>query len=225
MLKTTKLSVAVVAWLLASASVSVILGSAMLAAVSVFMLMIAMHYREVLDHRSTQEELATTSKELEGRNRRDSLTGLYRKGILDERLAEVFSEKDFTASLIMIDIDHFKQVNDTYGHEIGNEVLKSVAIAMQSTLRKGDTLVRYGGEEFVVLVEGAPPIRTLEIANRLRETLEGLSFREIPQLCVTASFGVCSIDGHKHKTSTEAIRCADANMYKAKKAGRNKVVS
>lgn len=125
-------------------------------------------------------------------------------------------------SVILFDLDHFKQINDTFGHEIGDAVLRGVAALSREVLRsnKGDTIGRWGGEEFLVVLPGVMLEQALEVAERLRYSLASHGFGSVGQ--VTASFGVACSD--ESGATLELIRHADEAMYRAKQAGRNRVV-
>jgi diguanylate cyclase (GGDEF)-like protein len=131
---------------------------------------------------------------------------------------------DKAVSLIMLDIDHFKQVNDTFGHPAGDAVLSQIAAAVRHVIRKGDYLVRYGGEEFIVVLPETRMRRAMGLAGRLRRILETLDI-QLPDgniIQKTASFGVASL-----KPGWDARRLlneADTMLYQAKELGRNKVM-
>jgi diguanylate cyclase (GGDEF)-like protein len=157
----------------------------------------------------------------------DPLTGCYNRREFD-RLIEhhiaAAKRHEKAVSLIMLDIDHFKQVNDTFGHPAGDAVLTQIAAAIRNVIRKGDYLVRYGGEEFVVVLPDTRMRRAMGLANRLRRILETLDIR-LPDgriIQKTASFGVASLkpggDGQGLLTD------ADIMLYQAKALGRNVVM-
>ncbi len=125
-------------------------------------------------------------------------------------------------TLIIVDIDHFKQCNDTYGHDAGDEVLVAVAQAMQSVLRQADKLGRSGGEEFLLVLPETNSHSGVEVAERLRDAVEQLSFAHYPTLRVTVSVGVTQAG--RHEEIKEVISRADAALYQAKTTGRNRVV-
>lgn len=126
-------------------------------------------------------------------------------------------------SLLFIDIDKFKSINDTYGHEVGDEVLQSVAHAIEANLRAEDTLARWGGEEFVICLLGATEENAKHKADELREKVSQLKFEKPSDLQVTISVGVASSEeGVELNTLVER---GDIAMYEAKKTGRNKVVT
>jgi diguanylate cyclase (GGDEF)-like protein len=138
---------------------------------------------------------------------------------LDEALArsERYGEP---FSVMLVDVDHFKQVNDVYGHEAGDEVLRSVANTMAGALRETDRVGRWGGEEFVVIVSRTGGEDAANLAERLRGLVENLEVPGIPRP-VTASFGVaCWQPGDRRKA---VVARADEAMYRAKEKGRNRV--
>jgi diguanylate cyclase (GGDEF)-like protein len=124
-------------------------------------------------------------------------------------------------SLIMFDIDHFKRVNDVFGHLAGDEVLVRVAHAAASAIRQSDVVARWGGEEFMVLVPETSITQASQMAEKLRELIAGIAFVEYGQ--VTCSFGVAEL--RPDETVTELTTRTDGAMYQAKKAGRNRVVA
>ncbi len=124
-------------------------------------------------------------------------------------------------SVIIFDTDYFKKVNDTYGHLVGDEVLKVVSETIEKSLREGDTASRWGGEEIAVLLLGANENDAIAKANEIREEISELKF-SVSDLQITTSAGVASSE--KGITLTELIDRADKALYKAKESGRNKVV-
>jgi two-component system cell cycle response regulator len=157
----------------------------------------------------------------------DPLTGLnnrrYMMGQLDalfERLAPGIEP----VALLMLDIDHFKHVNDTWGHVLGDEVLREVAVRLAASVRAIDLPCRYGGEEFVVVMPGTRLSDAARVAERIREEISGKVFvsgdQEIP---VSVSVGVSASDGAEDRPES-LLRRADEALYEAKSAGRNRVV-
>jgi two-component system cell cycle response regulator len=127
-------------------------------------------------------------------------------------------------SLLMLDVDHFKQVNDRHGHLAGDHVLSTLAQIVQSTIRTEDLLARYGGEEFAVLCRGTPIESALVLAERLRAKVETFLFEEHQKrIPVTISVGVAAWFDQPD-SATQLIANADAALYKAKAGGRNRVV-
>ena len=125
-------------------------------------------------------------------------------------------------SILFCDIDRFKSVNDTYGHDAGDLVLRRVAEVIKGSMRAGDTVARWGGEEMVVSLLGAREEDATLKAGDIRELVEGLAFPQVSGLKVTISIGVASSD--KEANLTELTKRADKALYSAKETGRNKVV-
>jgi len=124
--------------------------------------------------------------------------------------------------LIMFDIDHFKSINDTYGHDVGDAVLREISQLVRNNIRAKDVLARWGGEEFMVLTPDSDLNRTVAMAERLRKAVAGFSFTGVPRP-VTSSFGaVVFYDG---ETDEEMVKRADTALYEAKESGRNRVVT
>jgi len=155
-------------------------------------------------------------KELENRAYFDALTKVYNRYGFNKHLNEL-SNKKF--SLIFCDIDHFKKINDTYGHDAGDMVLKKVASILKKNLRKNDIIGRWGGEEFLILLPETELENAKKVAEKLRKTIEKENFN-IPQQ-VTCSFGISEHQENEDIEST--IKRADELLYKAKNGGRNKV--
>jgi two-component system, cell cycle response regulator len=162
----------------------------------------------------------------------EPLTGLYNRRHFQERLtAELAAcqRHQRALSILMIDIDHFKKVNDAYGHLAGDEALKMIAHVMQGALRKEDVLARYGGEEFVVLARETPIGGGKSLGERIRKAVERsrLSWQG-QDLALTVSIGVTVSVGITHfeagRTDRELLEAADRALYQAKQAGRNCVV-
>lgn len=160
---------------------------------------------------------------------RDGLTGVYNRKHLDERLDGEIAAALRTSgplSVVMVDVDFFKRVNDTFGHPGGDEVLRRTAAALEGSLRAGDILARYGGEEFTAVARGADRAQASELAERLRQTVEATV---IPfgsdTIRVTVSLGVASLacTGDRRDRAT-LVAIADRRLYLAKQGGRNRVV-
>jgi diguanylate cyclase (GGDEF)-like protein len=155
----------------------------------------------------------------------DSLTGaMTRRAFKEEaaRLLSLAARHQHDVACIALDVDHFKKVNDTYGHAAGDTVLQHVAAACREQLRGGDLFGRFGGEEFVILLPHINRDEAIVVAERLREALAG---NEVPMsdgmLNVTASFGVTAMSIIAKDVET-ILAQADAAMYRAKEAGRNR---
>lgn len=158
----------------------------------------------------------------------DALTGLHNRRYLDVLLARELSlaqRQGFDVGVIMLDLDHFKTFNDTFGHAAGDVVLTGVAEVLRAGVRVFDSLFRFGGEEFVVVAPGAAAVDAFALAERLRAALAALvvEFDGRAVGPVTASFGVASAPEHGTDGAT-LLKAADEALYAAKGAGRNRVV-
>ncbi|MDR1703724.1 MAG: sensor domain-containing diguanylate cyclase [Clostridiales bacterium] len=156
----------------------------------------------------------------------DSLTGLFNRRYFMERLnfeCMVFDNLKQPIPLIMYDLDKFKYVNDTYGHPVGDEVLRQLSARVRKCLRSSDLLARYGGEEFIILAYGATPAVTEMMAWRLREAVDTQPFDCHGHILhITISLGV-AVKTHKETTADELLQRADEALYAAKNNGRNRV--
>jgi diguanylate cyclase (GGDEF)-like protein len=158
----------------------------------------------------------------------DPLTTLYNHNHFYLRLNEELNRSQrykIPLSLIMMDIDDFKKINDTHGHRFGDVVLKSVANILKGCVRKADIVARYGGEEFAVILPFTPLKGALYEAERIRELIEGHPFIPDTDEKITMSLGVAILDDENIKDSGDMVNLADKALYMAKKAGKNKVVS
>ena len=174
-----------------------------------------------------QTQLLKAREDLREQATRDSLTRLWnRNSILGELGRELArSERDARPlGVVMVDLDHFKQINDTYGHLAGDAVLREAARRMQAGIRQYDSLGRYGGEEFLILFPGCSETESYALADRLRKQLSQteMSVNDSP-LRITASFGVTTALPGERWTEEALIRKADEALYIAKKSGRNRV--
>ena len=169
-------------------------------------------------------ELAWQFAEVDRRARTDALTGLWNRMHFGEQLTRTLAEADryeHPVSLVLVDIDHFKKVNDTWGHEAGDTVLKHVARVMQDGVRAVDVCVRYGGEEIALLLAQADSAHAVEVAERLRARLAATPVRHGPaEIKVTASFGVATYP-ETVKVRDQLFPSADKALYIAKHDGRN----
>jgi diguanylate cyclase (GGDEF)-like protein len=165
----------------------------------------------------------------------DSLTGVYNRRYIDRRLLEEIARarrQSYRISVMYIDIDHFKSVNDRVGHQGGDEVLREVAGRIKDELRLSDALARFGGEEFVVLLIDAEPGSAAMVAQRIRASIADKPFllSGAEQLTVSVSIGVATLDDFERDHAIEGVAHelvahADAALYRAKESGRNRVVS
>jgi diguanylate cyclase (GGDEF)-like protein/PAS domain S-box-containing protein len=183
--------------------------------------------KELHEKIEAEGKLLELQKELEEQAIRDSLTGLYNRRFLDETLTRELSraERDkYSVSVVMLDLDHFKMFNDTYGHDVGDMMLKQLGKLLSSQVRAGDIACRFGGEEFVVVMPKASLSVAKQRANDWRMKFESqILIHEGEVLTATLSAGVAVYPLHG-TTSDEIIRKADQAMYAAKAAGRNLVI-
>ena len=164
------------------------------------------------------EEMATT----------DGLTGLVNHRTFQERFAEMLARAERTSgqhALLLTDIDHFKKVNDTYGHPVGDAVLRGVAQVVQSCVRKIDLAARYGGEEFGVVLEGTDQKGALMLAERIRGEVQKQVFQsDKGSFSVTLSLGI-AVYPDDARDKADLINLADQSLYFAKHNGRNRAVA
>ncbi|WP_304222053.1 diguanylate cyclase [Gracilinema caldarium] len=170
-------------------------------------------FANALRHRISEQEAAT-----------DWLTGLPTRRSFHARINRFLLENrpDETFALLLIDIDHFKHINDNYGHLFGDTVLVAIAGACKEAFRTQDISCRYGGEEILVVLPGADEKIALAVAERIRDHIQHLHFDENPEVAVTVSIGI-----HCTTIQTdirEAISCADEALYRAKESGRNRCI-
>ncbi|MBW8298625.1 MAG: diguanylate cyclase [Hydrogenophaga sp.] len=182
---------------------------------------------EVLN--TSTKKLQELYRELDRRSTHDGLTGVLNRAAFDESLSAVClsADRDKTpVSLLLIDIDFFKSINDTYGHQAGDHVLKWVAGAVANAMRPGDTIARYGGEEFAAILPDTSGAGAMAMAERIRTIVESLSIETDAgeRILVTVSIGLKTRDPET-LTPASYIRLADDALYRAKGAGRNRTVS
>ncbi len=184
------------------------------------------------------EREAKLQKQLYESAVRDALTGAYNRQFFQDRFVKELAAAMATAAqggpvalaMIMLDVDHFKKINDTWGHPAGDAVLQALVSSVTKKLRPDVVFARIGGEEFVVLVRGVDRATALTLAERLRETLEALVIPwKTHHIPITSSLGVASFDELRNLTTPELaadqlMTLADERLYAAKSGGRNRVV-
>lgn len=174
-----------------------------------------------------QDDLKCSNELLLQLSNTDHLTNLFNRRYMMDSLEKELQRcirKGGNLSLIMLDIDHFKRVNDTYGHLQGDVVLKNVAIQLQKELRSYDSAARYGGEEFIAILPDSSLKEAIFVAERIRMSLQGMKFDgELSSLNLTASLGVATFPVPGVTTTDGFIKLADDALYRAKNNGRNRV--
>ena len=154
----------------------------------------------------------------------DELTRLSNRRVFNDSLSHIIAEGgEEPGALIIFDIDHFKKINDAFGHSAGDFVLQAVASIMKRTQPTDSVSCRSGGEEFAVVLSSDAGIDALDLAEKLRASIESANLVEIDGRQITASFGVARL--RQHQSRQDLIDAADAALYQAKKAGRNTIVS
>jgi diguanylate cyclase (GGDEF)-like protein/PAS domain S-box-containing protein len=185
--------------------------------------------RYVNDRQQSQLiEIGVLQSKLREQAIRDPLTNLFNRRYLEETLDHEIaraSREGYSICIMMIDLDHFKKVNDTYGHEAGDKVLKAIAATLAAETRRGDFACRYGGEEFVIVMPNMDNQVAYERAEKLRNTLNSLYIPYgIYSLTITISMGIASYPANG-QTREAILRAADKAMYAAKEAGRDHIRS
>jgi len=173
--------------------------------------------------------------QLKGKVVTDPLTGLYNRRVLESRIdtelekltnakRERKTDPLFDLSVLMVDIDNFKKINDTYGHQFGDDVLKNISFSIKENTRKDDLVARFGGEEFCVILPHTNKEEASQIAEKIRASVQAKKFNYVNQVATfTVSIGVASAKTDHLLASRTLIRAADTALYEAKRTGKNKV--
>jgi diguanylate cyclase (GGDEF)-like protein len=185
--------------------------------------------RQATDARAAIGTLEARAKSLEQEAQRDGLTGLNNRLFFDQAFPTVVGqtrERAAPLSLILFDVDHFKDVNDSYGHQVGDKVLAGIAKGLGSRLRPTDICARYGGEEFVILLPDTDAAGAAMVAERLRQRVSETAhdIGDGATLRATVSAGYATLSPGSPATAETLVACADGALYAAKRAGRNRVV-
>lgn len=179
--------------------------------------------------RALEDTLRETNRTLERKAFVDPLTGLYNRAFLSESIQRELARtrrQTSTLALLMIDLDRFKDVNDRYGHGVGDEVLRAVAGALTAGLREGDVLARYGGDEFCALLPGADAVSAAQVAERVRQQVASLPSRVASAVRVRASIGLAtSADLEEGAGGQALLERADRALFTAKRRGGDRVVA
>ena len=173
------------------------------------------------------DELQEKNKLLEELVKKDGLTNLYNHRYFHDRMVEEFNRckrYGLSVSCVFMDIDFFKKINDTYGHQAGDEILKKLAEIILANIRDVDIAARYGGEEFALILPHTSIANAAKFSERVRSSVDETDFRfDGNSIKVTVSLGIASFPAHHPNTHTDIIRFADEALYAAKTAGRNRV--
>lgn len=163
---------------------------------------------------------------LEHRARIDPLTALWNRLYFTERLSAAIATSERSGdslAVVIIDIDHFKGVNDTFGHAVGDAVLQDFAAVLRNSVRAGDTPCRYGGEEFAVILPRATAEHAIRFCQRLQSMLEAAKWPQPITKPITASFGITTVGLNNEQHLQAWVEAADKALYAAKQAGRNRI--
>ena len=173
------------------------------------------------------EALTNVAQRLESDVNRDPLTGLFNRRFMWEWLEHQFKQAlryEYGIAALMVDLDLFKQINDTLGHHVGDDVLQSFAIHLGICVRDSDVVVRFGGEEFLVLLPRCHRELACEVAHRIVEQTAAASFAGLKAGEVTCSIGMALFDRDQAVLPTDLLQNADKVLYQAKSEGRNRVI-
>ena len=189
---------------------------------------LAAHVRAILRFKLKQDQIFEEYKRLSELSLTDPLTGAYNRRALDTFLKSRLSESSrhgIPVSCVMFDIDHFKDVNDTHGHQVGDVVIKDISDLVRSLCRQEDALIRYGGEEYLVILFHTPRDGAVIFGERVRESVAEHAFHS-GELKITISGGIASLPEDEIPSDPEAmINLADQRLYTAKRKGRDQIVS
>jgi len=175
-----------------------------------------------------QDELKRTNKLLENLATTDGLTGVYNHRFFYQKLNEEYERAkryNSSLSLVMLDLDFFKKINDKYGHVVGDSVLSEMAKIVMSIIRKNDIFARYGGEEFVLLLPHTAAHGAFQEAERIRKAIENHHFEHLEKRGdVTVSLGIVTYPSKYILNAEDMVKLADAALYEAKRLGRNRTI-
>src|SRR5690606_4528968 len=184
--------------------------------------------RSLLRLKAEQDDLKLANRQLQLQSRSDGLTGLSNRLGLEEKLKEMYEHSarlHEPLACVMCDLDHFKKVNDTYGHQAGDALLRQLAEILREEAREIDRVGRYGGEEFMFLLPGTVLDAAVTFAERIREAVESRTFTfESTTIKGTLSLGVAALPHPRVCGADGLVKAADSALYAAKSLGRNRVV-
>ncbi|MGI9287236.1 MAG: GGDEF domain-containing protein [Pseudomonadales bacterium] len=174
----------------------------------------------------SQREVARLHQEISVAANTDSLTSLHNRRFVQEQVIQhnrFRNEVTQGGMILLADIDHFKHINDRYGHDVGDSILQRVAACLMECTRDGDIVARWGGEEFLIILPNITPEIAYKRAEHFRQTIAAMDFKATGEtFSITMSFGLCSIQNDT--TASELLKRSDENLYAAKAAGRNCIV-
>ncbi|WP_455757384.1 GGDEF domain-containing protein [Sulfurimonas sp.] len=172
--------------------------------------------------------LEEAQKKLKEQANRDPLTNMHNRRYfseISEKIISITKRSKDPLSLIMIDIDNFKKINDTYGHNVGDEVIKLLANELASTIRQSDVAARFGGEEFAIILPNTDATNAFIFADKLRENIENISYKDKKDtIKFTVSIGVDEFNHENDNNVSASLNRADKALYEAKTTGKNKVL-
>jgi len=171
--------------------------------------------------------ISSLLKMLEQKAQVDGLTGLYNRSYFDQRWSEEYERclrHSNGLSIVMIDIDNFKSINDSFGHPAGDAVISGIANLIQSHIRKSDIACRYGGEEFVLILPETSPEQALGLCERIRSDCQEIYWPRHADRNITISMGITGCTDGATMQAETWIEHADSNLYKAKETGRNRII-
>ncbi len=181
-------------------------------------------YKEITElNKNLEKKVKERTLKLQELSYKDSLTGAYNRRYCDDisdKIISITQREDKILSIAMIDIDDFKKVNDTYGHDVGDQVLKFLVKIIQQNIRNGDILTRYGGEEFIILFSNIRKNEAFLVLNKIRSIIQDSILNK--KVKFTISIGIADFNPNQ-TTMKQAIKIADDRLYKAKKSGKNRV--
>jgi len=178
--------------------------------------------RKAREHLLEKRDLAHDVALFKEKSRMDGLTAVFNKTTFMEILHDEIKRSqllNYSLFLLVLDIDDFKKVNDTYGHAVGDAVLQATGACLKKTLRRGDIVARYGGEEFVVLMSGRSPTRARNLAEKIRNHIADMHMPKLPR--ITVSIGCTAYLAEE--SAAQLFERADNALYDAKRAGKNVV--
>jgi diguanylate cyclase (GGDEF)-like protein len=172
-----------------------------------------------------EDKLVAAREEMRFKATHDALTSLWNRGTILEVLDSALHHED-SAAVLLCDIDHFKGINDTYGHLVGDAVLRELSARLRDAVRGTDMIGRFGGEEFLVILNGCGPANLYERADRLRNSVSRSPLPSMAgEISFTVSIGAVALTRGETDNSAEAVLSrADTALYQAKREGRNRVV-